>query len=164
MGGVIASGVNLVISGISRLIGFLGTVVSTATAAGSAIKGMFSSGASGGGKAPFVGNSIAGARALGGPVARGKPYLVGERGPELFVPGTTGRIETNGALRRMTDNGTTASAETSSGSTASGPVTITNHWEINGADDPRAVVSQIDSWFAELMRQLESEQRGLLSD
>jgi phage-related minor tail protein len=33
-------------------------------------------------------------RATGGPVAPGRPYLVGERGPELFVPTGSGRIET----------------------------------------------------------------------
>ena len=33
-------------------------------------------------------------RATGGPVSPGRPYLVGERGPELFVPTTSGRIET----------------------------------------------------------------------
>jgi hypothetical protein len=33
-------------------------------------------------------------RALGGPVAPGRPYLVGERGPELFVPTASGRVET----------------------------------------------------------------------
>ena len=31
-------------------------------------------------------------RANGGPVMGGSPYLVGERGPELFVPGRTGMI------------------------------------------------------------------------
>jgi len=35
------------------------------------------------------------ARALGGPVNSGQPYLVGERGPELFVPQTAGRIAPN---------------------------------------------------------------------
>jgi hypothetical protein len=33
-------------------------------------------------------------RATGGPVAPGRTYLVGERGPELFVPTASGRIET----------------------------------------------------------------------
>jgi hypothetical protein len=33
-------------------------------------------------------------RATGGPVAPGRPYLVGERGPELFVPTASGRVET----------------------------------------------------------------------
>lgn len=32
-------------------------------------------------------------RAFGGPVGVGKPYIVGERGPELFVPTGSGRIE-----------------------------------------------------------------------
>lgn len=35
-------------------------------------------------------------RAIGGPVNAGRPYMVGERGPELFVPSTTGRIESAG--------------------------------------------------------------------
>lgn len=34
-------------------------------------------------------------RALGGPVSPATPYLVGERGPELFVPTSAGRIEPN---------------------------------------------------------------------
>lgn len=33
-------------------------------------------------------------RATGGPVAPGQAYRVGERGPELFVPTSAGRIET----------------------------------------------------------------------
>lgn len=39
--------------------------------------------------------SLAGApgKAIGGPVSPGRPYLVGERGPELFVPTASGRIE-----------------------------------------------------------------------
>lgn len=32
-------------------------------------------------------------RALGGPVTAGRAYLVGERGPEYFVPAASGRIE-----------------------------------------------------------------------
>ncbi|WP_210410002.1 LIC12611 family phage tail protein [Leptospira langatensis] len=41
---------------------------------------------------------IAGARASGGPVSAGNSYLVGEKGPELFTPGSSGRISPNGAL------------------------------------------------------------------
>lgn len=36
------------------------------------------------------------ARAAGGPVTSGQPYLVGERGPELFVPSASGGIVPNG--------------------------------------------------------------------
>ena len=39
-----------------------------------------------------------GARANGGPVMGGSPYLVGERGPELFVPGRTGMIVPNNQI------------------------------------------------------------------
>ncbi|PPQ21103.1 hypothetical protein CV770_02385 [Bradyrhizobium sp. AC87j1] len=101
-------------------------------------------------------------RALSGLVSFGKPYLVGENGPELFVPG----MSANDKLRSLTSDGAAAVAATSSehGSRAGGPIAITNHSTINGADNPRAVANQIDNRFATLMRQLESEQRGLLSD
>ena len=36
------------------------------------------------------------ARATGGPVTSGMPYMVGERGPELFVPSSSGSIVPNG--------------------------------------------------------------------
>jgi tape measure domain-containing protein len=40
-----------------------------------------------------------GARAAGGPVTGGKPYIVGERGPELFLPSTGGNVMSNNDLR-----------------------------------------------------------------
>ena len=33
-------------------------------------------------------------RATGGPVSPNRPFIVGERGPELFVPTSAGRVET----------------------------------------------------------------------
>lgn len=52
-------------------------------------------------------------RATGGPVSPGRAYRVGERGPELFVPTSSGRIETHGGggapqinlTIRVSDNG-----------------------------------------------------------
>jgi len=41
--------------------------------------------------------SIAG-KAMGGPVMKNKPYIVGERGPELMVPSTNGNIIPNNQL------------------------------------------------------------------
>ena len=35
-------------------------------------------------------------RATGGPVSPGRAYVVGERGPEMFVPASSGRIEAGG--------------------------------------------------------------------
>ena len=37
-------------------------------------------------------------KALGGAVGAGRPYVVGERGPELFVPGAQGNIVPNNAM------------------------------------------------------------------
>ena len=39
-------------------------------------------------------------RATGGPVSAGRPYMVGERGAELFVPSSNGRIEHLGQRSR----------------------------------------------------------------
>lgn len=45
-----------------------------------------------------TGGMVAGARADGGPVDGGKPYLVGERGPEIVVPGQDGTVIPNHAI------------------------------------------------------------------
>lgn len=59
-------------------------------------------------------------RATGGPVSPGRAYRVGERGPELFVPTSSGRIETGGGIRsgssinltiNISDNGRGSSAD-----------------------------------------------------
>lgn len=43
----------------------------------------------------FSSNDVEG-KYMGGPVAAGTPYMVGEKGPELFVPSTSGGIMANG--------------------------------------------------------------------
>jgi len=62
---------------------YFGTAGSVSMASGTGVTGIF------------------GARADGGPVTGGGPYLVGERGPELFVPNSSGNIVPNHALRGM---------------------------------------------------------------
>ena len=42
-------------------------------------------------------SNFGGARADGGPVQAGRPYLVGERGPEIVVPRQAGTVLPNGA-------------------------------------------------------------------
>ena len=66
---------------------------------------------------------ISGTRASGGPVAGGSTYLVGEQGPELFTPGTSGNITPNNAL--------------------GGSANITVN--VNGGD-PNQVVAAIQRW------------------
>ena len=46
-------------------------------------------------KIPSIMGTDIEARAKGGPVAAGRPYLVGERGPELFMPNIGGTVVNN---------------------------------------------------------------------
>lgn len=41
-------------------------------------------------------------KAIGGPVSQGTPYIVGERGPELFVPNSSGSIVPNNRMGGVT--------------------------------------------------------------
>lgn len=89
--------------------------------------------------------------------------MVGERGPELFTPGASGRIETNDTLRRLTADGTAAVAGSSS-SSSTRTYSLNPTFNISGGDDPRAIAGQVRSEMERYLRDLEAEQRGLLSD
>jgi len=69
--------------------------------AGAAVKAGMQSlfGGSGGGLGEALAGLVGGlpGRATGGPVSPGRAYVVGERGPELFVPSSSGRVEAGGA-------------------------------------------------------------------
>lgn len=86
----------------------------------------------------FGGGDAAGpeGKALGGPVTAGVPYIVGERGEELFVPDRDGRIIPNNQTRQML------------GGNAGGIGSITIN--IDGAQDPRATAEAVSR---ELYRQ-----------
>lgn len=58
----------------------------------------------GGGFGDIFSGLFGGTRQNGGPVTGGMSYLVGERGPEIFTPATTGRINPNGAGGNVTVN------------------------------------------------------------
>jgi phage-related minor tail protein len=66
-------------------------------------------------------------KAIGGPVQGGKPYIVGERGPEMFVPSRSGSIVPNNAL--------------------GGGMTI--NVDARGASDPAAVRAQVEMGIAQ---------------
>jgi hypothetical protein len=77
-----------------------------AQAVKSGIGSLFSGGSAGSGGGGAIGQLLSGAigsllglpgRATGGPVAPGQAYVVGERGPELFVPTSAGRVDTAGS-------------------------------------------------------------------
>jgi hypothetical protein len=71
-------------------------------------------------------NSFGGPRASGGPVEAGKTYLVGERGPEPFIPGRSGTILPTGSL---------------------GGVRMTNHFHLHGRateEDAMEILRQLN--------------------
>lgn len=76
----------------------LAEIAASALRAGIGAIGGGSGGGSGGGLLS-LGAAIAAnvlglpGRATGGPVAPGRGYLIGERGPEVFVPTSSGRVE-----------------------------------------------------------------------
>lgn len=49
----------------------------------------------------FGGGSFGGFKANGGPVSANTPYIVGERGPELMVPSTSGMVLSNSETRQQ---------------------------------------------------------------
>lgn len=89
VGGVLAG----LISGFSRLASFIASVVDrikdliALVKSNPLIKGIGS----------VIDNVFGGGRAAGGPVTGGTTYLVGEKGPELFTPNSSGNIIPNGA-------------------------------------------------------------------
>jgi len=58
-----------------------------------------------GGTQPPAPITVAGTRAAGGPVGGNMTYLVGEEGPELFVPSTSGTIIPNDAMSSFSAGG-----------------------------------------------------------
>lgn len=71
-----------------------------ARAISSGIGSLFDNIGSGSGLGGFLGQTFGSllgvpGRAIGGPVSPGRGYLVGENGPELFVPTSSGRIAAN---------------------------------------------------------------------
>jgi hypothetical protein len=84
---------------------------------------------------PNIRREILNGRASGGPVAAGTPYLVGEQGPELFVPTGNGMIVPNNQLN-------------SSAGTAGGGITVNVASSIlsTPAETGAAVVDALTAW------------------
>lgn len=80
---------------------------------------------------PTFGGKSPDERAWGGPVSRGRPYLIGERGPEMFVPSATGAVR---PLDGMIDG--------SSGGSRQGDINV-NVQGLIKARDPFEIATQI---------------------
>lgn len=96
---------------------FVNSITATISklAANRLAESLFSGGSSGGGGGfgsmltSFFGSIFGGGKASGGPVNSGTPYMVGERGPEMFVPKSSGTIIPNGGGGMMVTNNFTVS-------------------------------------------------------
>lgn len=93
----------------------------------SALGGVFGTGAQSTGSTGMIG----GVRALGGSVSANTPYVVGEKGPELFMPGKSGTIIPN---QNMPNNG-------------GGGMVI--NVDARGSTDPEAVRQQVQQGILE---------------
>lgn len=83
-----------------------------------------------------------GKRALGGNVDAGRTYLVGERGPELFTAGASGRITPNSAMKTAA-------------------VTNVYHYHIDSRTDRAAIVADIQrAQMAGFAAQRDARARG----
>lgn len=72
-----------------------------------------------GGGGGFLSSIFSGFRADGGPVSAGRAYVVGERGPELMVPSSSGTVISNRAMMQGGGGTSTVVVQLSPGLTAS---------------------------------------------
>ena len=99
--------INPLVKGVSEAINnsFSGGLsAKIGTSLGNTTYGLLGGGKSGGSFAGNIGASLAGTRAMGGPVLAGASYLVGENGPEIFSPANSGYVTPNGAMAGRATN------------------------------------------------------------
>jgi len=92
--GVVIDVVGKLISGFQTLFGWIGQVIDRITS----LINMVRNNAAVRGIAGLIDSAFGGFRAAGGSVSAGTPYVVGERGAELFVPSSNGTIVPNGGM------------------------------------------------------------------
>jgi tape measure domain-containing protein len=92
---------------------------------------------------------LGGARAMGGPVSAGAPYLVGEKGPEIFVPDSSGTIIPNHKI----PEGTAGSTEIQGGQI----IQITQNIDARGNDDPSKILAMMPSFADAIKRDIRDE-------
>lgn len=101
LGEVLGAALKVIGIAISSVIGLFANLVNVINSAVSGIKSLISLVAANPlvkGVSNVLSNVFGGGRAVGGPVMAGTSYLVGERGPEIFTPSSTGNITPNNKL------------------------------------------------------------------
>ncbi len=131
-------------------------------------------GSTGGGGSLFgsmfsaVGSAFGGGKATGGPVTSDKFYLVGENGPELFAPGTSGTIIPNHVLKRTPTATGASHTHTSAKSSNETPITVivnaqTGQSKTTGDDGDLARLGQLIGNKVREVIMTEKRQGGLLA-
>ena len=98
--GVVIDVVGKLIGGFQTLFGWIGQVIDRITG----LINLVRNNAAVRGIAGLIDSAFGGFRANGGSVSAGTPYVVGERGAELFVPSSNGTIIPNGGAGGSTIN------------------------------------------------------------
>jgi hypothetical protein len=127
---VLGKALQVVAGIVGTLIGLFSNLVGIINSAVNAIKAVASAGKAIGGA---IGGALGfgGGRAMGGPVSARTAYVVGERGPELFVPSSSGSIIPNGMGGGTTIN-LTVNGAIDSESTARQIIAILNDSQARG--------------------------------
>lgn len=103
-----------------------------------------------------------GMRALGGPVMPGRPYLVGERGPEMFMPNQAGRILNQAQMPAVFSpsfqTGMMGSGLGLSGEQATGPRETVHRYELH-MDGSTVVFRSVDEFARDLANRLDDVSR-----
>lgn len=104
---------------------------------------------------------------MGGRVRAGMPYMVGERRPELFVPGQDGSIipRVGRPLSAAAMAALLAAPSGATGAPARAGATLHANITINApSGDAGAIRQEVEQALNDLMRRLEFEQRTALND
>lgn len=125
----IATVVSILINGFSQLAKFIGEAYDMIVKFVNFVKNNSIVKGIGG----VIDSVFGGARAMGGPVSSGKSYLVGEKGPELFVPSGSGNIVPNSAMGGGTVINLTVNGALDAEGTARTIVNLLNRSNARGA-------------------------------
>jgi hypothetical protein len=91
-------------------------------------------------------------RAAGGPVQGGSPYLVGEKGPELMVPGRSGTIVSNDRLIRMSSRGNAGTIINVDARGATDPALVRAEVRRGIIEAAPAIIAASESWTIRSLR------------
>lgn len=94
--------------------------------------------------------TLSGARAMGGPVGGGRAYLVGEKGPEIFVPGASGQITSNENLNKALGGGSSKTVV----------INQTNNFDSNNANNKELASMIAKATKAQVYEVLSNESRA----